>query len=230
METQNWISSLMCSRGLKKRRAVHTHTHTHSADMLPVPQIWTFIFSRDRARLLALPYIHSIKFQMSKVHESLTAQWLSPAPGGCEQGELHWHRVRIGLTVISLSRRIMSQVWIATSPYLRAHTHTHRTAECRAGGGARVVSSPAYFVIAPSASLLGWRRRKTRRRRRRREEGVTCFKPCAVTRVASLALNFKQNMQGGGRGLQGRGGGGGGGGGGERGVWGCLGFSSRHGV
>ena len=38
---------------------------------------------------------------------------------------------------------------------------------------------------------------------------MTCFKPCAVTRVASLALNFKQNMQGGWRGLPGGAGGGG---------------------
>ena len=82
METQNWNQAWCVHEGLKRGRAVLSAS---TADMLPVPQIWTFIFSWDRARLLALPYIHSIKFQMSKEHESLTAQWLSPAPGGASR-------------------------------------------------------------------------------------------------------------------------------------------------
>lgn len=70
--------------------------------------------------------------------------------------------------------------------------HTDGTVKCRAGGGVCVVSSPAYFVIAPSVSLLGPGEEEGR--------GATCFKLCAVTRVAGLALNFKQNVQGGGNG------------------------------
>lgn len=54
-----------------------------------------------------------------------------------------------------------------------------------------MVSSPAYFLIAPSVSLQGQGRGAGKRR-------VTCFKLCAGTGVVSRALNFKQNAWGGG--------------------------------
>lgn len=126
-----------------------------------VPLIWTFIFSLDwdisqrsftstasGFRCLKCKRVSQLSGTLRAGGESerdslaLRSKWescLNTRP------RFHCHQLVVAHNVLSVNS------YVAV-----VYTHTLRTVECRAGGGVCMVSSPAYFVIAPSVSLLGW--------------------------------------------------------------------------
>lgn len=77
---------------------------------------------------------------------AMSSRWKSCLSSG---PRFHCHQLVVANNVLSVNSHVAAVCM-----------HTHRTVKCRAGGGVCVVSSPAYFVIAPSVSLLGWMRRR----------------------------------------------------------------------
>lgn len=151
----------MCSRRLKKegRRGVSPCT----ADVL-VPLIGTFIFSPDWAVSLPSRRSTSSGFRRLKCTRA-TAQRLSSSPR-VKRGEIHWQGAWSERAASIFGPRFLCHQ-LVTANNARSvnsyaalfYTRAHRTVKCRAGGVDCMMSSPAYFVITPSVSLLGRRRR-----------------------------------------------------------------------